>query len=131
MRVLATAMFIAFAVLASIGGKETETNWAALGRNTNGDRTIRHLDKASAQMAEPAQDRPDALLTPWQAIGGMMSVVKDAFNEPSLIEYAKEQGAGIPDSPTAPLSVNSNQRVGCSRLSPNQSRADQPHQTTR
>src|SRR5260370_39744964 len=51
MRVLAIAMSIAFALLAGIEDKETETNWAAPGKNINGDGPIRHLDKASSEYA--------------------------------------------------------------------------------
>jgi hypothetical protein len=45
MRVLATALFIAFAVLASIGGKETQTKQPLFDKGTVGDLTIRHQDQ--------------------------------------------------------------------------------------
>jgi hypothetical protein len=52
MRGLAMAMFIAFALLAGITDKETETNWASPWKNTNGGRPIRHLGKASSEYAD-------------------------------------------------------------------------------
>src|SRR5205085_11042134 len=117
MRVLATAMFIAFAVLASIGGKETRTNWAITGKNGNGDSTIWHLDKTPSEISEPAGDKSKILLSPsW-----IVSAVKDAFDEPSLTEYAKEQGAGIPDLPTASFLRSSNQDSSCSKSASTQS----------
>jgi len=51
MRVLAMAMFVAFALLAGITDKETDTNWASPWKNTNGDGPTRHLDKASSEYA--------------------------------------------------------------------------------
>jgi len=45
MRVLATALFIAFVLLASIGGKETQTKQPLFDKGTVGDLTIRHQDQ--------------------------------------------------------------------------------------
>ena len=45
MRVLATALFIASAVLASIGGKEAQTKQPLFDKGTVGDLTLRHQDQ--------------------------------------------------------------------------------------
>src|SRR5260370_8168297 len=58
MRELATAMFIAFAVLASIGGKEPQTKQPWFDKGTIGDLTISHHDKGvvgSAHHPSPPQ----------------------------------------------------------------------------
>ena len=54
MRVLATALFIAFAVLASIGGKETQTKQPLFDKSTVGDLTLRHQDQGGcADVTKP------------------------------------------------------------------------------
>jgi hypothetical protein len=54
MRVLATALFIAFAVLASIGGKEAQTKQPLFDKGTLGDLTIRRQDQAGcADVTKP------------------------------------------------------------------------------
>ena len=54
MRVLATALFIAFAVLASIGGKETQTKQPLFDKSSVGDLTIRHQDQGGcADVTKP------------------------------------------------------------------------------
>ena len=53
MPVLATAMFIAFAVLA-IGGKESQTKQPSFDKGTIGDLTIRHQDQGGcADVTKP------------------------------------------------------------------------------
>jgi hypothetical protein len=54
MRVLATAMFIAFALLASIGGKESQTKQPSFDKGTIGDLTLRHQDQGGcADVTKP------------------------------------------------------------------------------
>jgi hypothetical protein len=54
MRVLATALFIAFAVLASSGGKESKTKQPWFDKGTVGDLTIRHQDQGGcADVTKP------------------------------------------------------------------------------
>ncbi len=57
MRVLATALFIAFAVLASIGGKESQTKQPWFDKGTIGDLTIRHQDQGGCAGA-PKKSSP-------------------------------------------------------------------------
>src|SRR5260370_17646940 len=51
MRVLATALFIAFAVLASIGGKETQTKQPLFDKSSVGDLTLRHQNQGGCAAA--------------------------------------------------------------------------------
>src|SRR6266571_4067309 len=99
MRVLATALFIAFTVLASIGGKETQTKQPLFDKGTVGDLTIRHQDQGGCAGA-PKKSSP---IISWRSVATVVNNFKEAFNDPSLIDYANQQGIGIADSTTAPL----------------------------
>jgi len=102
-RVLATAMFIAFAVLASIGGKESQTKQRSFGKGTIGDLTVRHPDqRGCADVTKPGEPKKSSPMISWQSVVTMVNNFKEEFNDPSLIEYANQQGIGVPDSPTAP-----------------------------
>jgi hypothetical protein len=126
MRVLATAMFIALAVLASIGGKESETKQPFFGKGTIGDLTIRHQDQGGcAGVTKPDAPTKSSPTISWQSVATMVNHFKEAFNDPALIEYANQQGADIPDSPTAPLVRSSHQESASSKSAPTQSRKPQ------
>ena len=110
MRVLATAMFIAFAVMASIGGKESQTKQPWFDKGTIGDLTIRHQDQGGcAGATKPDAPKKSTLRISWQSVATMVNNFKEAFNDPSLIEYANQQGIGMADSTTAPSKSPSNQ----------------------
>ena len=103
MRVLATAMFIAFVVVASIGGKESQTKQPSFDKGTIGDLTVRRQDRGGcADVTKPGAPKKSSPIISWQSVATMVNNFKEAFNDPSLIEYANQQGIGIPDSPTTP-----------------------------
>jgi hypothetical protein len=56
----------------------------------------------------------------------MVNSFKEAFNDPSLIDYANQQATGIPDSPTAPLLRGSNQDSICWKSASTQARKPSP-----
>ena len=70
-RSLAVVLFIALAVLASVGNK-------------------------------PSERTPSPSLNQGQFFDNVVRSIKDAFNDPELIEYAKEQGTDGCDSLTTP-----------------------------
>jgi hypothetical protein len=109
---LAFVLFIALALLSSIGGKESETKKSTLGKSTKGALVVRHENDDNAS---PVAEATSHKTSPWQSIGRMMNAVQDAFNDPSLIEYANQQDTGIPGSPTTTLLSNSSQQPTCSR----------------
>jgi hypothetical protein len=110
MRVLATAMFIAFAVLASVGGKESQTKQPSFGKGTIGDLTIRYQDQSGcADVAKPGAPKKSSPMISWQSVATMVIDIKEAFNDPALIEYANQQGIGTLDSPTTSLLNTSGQ----------------------
>jgi len=109
MRVLATAMVIALAVLASIGGKESQTKQLSFHKGTIGDLTIRHQDqRGCADVTKPGAPKKSSPMISWQSLATMVKNFKEAFNDPSLIEYANQQGLSIADS-TAPSKTPSSQ----------------------
>ena len=110
MRVLATAMFIAFAVLASIGGKETQTKQPLFDKSTVGDLTLRHQDQGGcADMAKPRARKKSSPMISWQSVATTVNNFKEAFNDPSLIDYANQQGIDTADSTTPPSKSPSSQ----------------------
>ena len=122
MRVLATALFVAFAVLASIGGKETQTKQPLFDKSTVGDLTLRHQDQGGCADS-PKKSSP---MISWQSVATVMNNFKEAFNDPSIIDYANQQATGIPDSPTASRLRDSNQDSTGSKSASTQSRKSSP-----
>jgi hypothetical protein len=118
MRVLATALFMAFAILASIGGKETQTKQPLFDKSTVDDLTLRQQDQGGCADA-PKKSSP---MISWQSIATVMNNFKEAFNDPSIIDYANQQATGIPDSPTASRLRDSNQDSTGSKSASTQSR---------
>ena len=104
MRTLAFIMFAALALLNTTRGKEAETREPAPVETTKSaviidkqhDNVPNVVTKAAGQTMSPP-------LTLSQFMGRIINAFKGAFNDPSLIEYANQQGIGIADSPTAPL----------------------------
>jgi len=110
MRVLATALFIAFVVLASIGGKETQTKQPWFDKGTIGDLTIRHEDQGGcAGATKPGAAKRSSPMISWQSISTTVNNFKEAFNDPSLIDYANQQGIDTADSTTPPSKSPSSQ----------------------
>ena len=122
MRVLATAMFIAFAVLASIGGEESQTKRPSFDKGAIGDLTVRHQDQGGcADVRKPGVPKKSSPMISWQSLATTANDFKEAFNDRSLVEYANQQGIDIPDSPTTPLVNRSSQRPAHSKLPSSQS----------
>jgi hypothetical protein len=110
MRVLATAMFIAVAVLASIGGKESQTKQPSFDKGTIGDLTVRHQDQAGcADVTKPGAPKKSSPMISWQSVATTVNNFKEAFDDPSLIEYANQQKIDTADSTTAPSKSPSSQ----------------------
>jgi hypothetical protein len=127
MQALATAMFIAFAVLASIGGKESQTKQPSFDKDTMGDLTFRHQDQGGcAGVTKPGAPKKSSPIISWQSVAMMVNNFKEAFNDPSLIEYANQQATGIPDSPTTPPLRSSDHYSTRSKSASTQSRKSSP-----
>ena len=90
-RTLAFSLFVGFAFLNTTHGKDTQTDKPAVEvTNTeprdNGDQ--------GASAAAP--------LILWQLAARIVHAFRAALNDPSLIEYANQQGTGIPDLQKTP-----------------------------
>jgi hypothetical protein len=117
-RTLALLMFILLALLGTIGGKESQTKQPSFDKGTIGDLTIRHQDQGGCAGA-PKKSSP---IISWQSVATVVNNFKEAFNDPSLIDYANQQATGIPDSPKVPRLRDSNQDSICSKSASTQSR---------
>jgi hypothetical protein len=101
MRTLALLMFLGVALLNTTDGKDAQTNKpAAITTNMetvdNGHRTT------SEARTEPTGQTISAALALWQFTDRIVHALTAALNDPSLIEYAKQQGTDIPDLQTTP-----------------------------
>jgi hypothetical protein len=113
---LAFTMFVALALLSNIRGKEAETRESEPVRTTNSELIIdKHHDDVPHVVTKAAGRMVSAPLTLRQFMGGIINACKGGFNDPSIIEYANQQGIGIPDSPTTPLLDTSSQPLAPSK----------------
>lgn len=96
-RALAIAMFIGFALLGIVGGKESQAKKPSFGKT--GDPASEHRDpSACGRATKDAKPKRFSLETSWQAISAMMNGIHAAFNNPELIDYANQQGTGMPET---------------------------------
>jgi hypothetical protein len=96
-------------------------------KGTVGDLTIRHQDRGGcADVTKPGAPKKSSPMISWQSVATMVNSFKEAFNDPSLIDYANQQATGIPDSPTAPLLRGSNQDSICWKSASTQARKPSP-----
>ena len=91
MRTLALLMFLGVALLNTTDGKDAQTKEPAAGiSNTEVVTDGRH------------ESSPVAPLILWQLTKQIAQAFTSAVNDPSLIEYARQQGSDIPDLQTTP-----------------------------
>jgi hypothetical protein len=95
-RSLAVALFIALALVASFANKP----WAT-----------RKLSVSNLSSSQSRGYEPYLTLNPHQLFGNIVGSIKDAFDDPALVEYAKEQGVDIPDTPAISHPVESDKYV--------------------
>ncbi len=119
---LAFMMFVALALLSNTRGKEAETRELAPVETTRSEVIIdKQHDNVPNVVTKAAGQTMSLPPTLWQ----FMVRIIDAFNDPSLIEYANQLGIGIADSPTAPLPDTSGQP-----LAPSKSPSSQPSRSS-
>ena len=86
-RSLAVVMFVALAVVASVGNKPSHKT---------------ALDLTNSFSIRQSRDQESFLSpNPWQLFGNTLRSIRNAFNDPALIECAKDQGVDTADSPMA------------------------------
>jgi hypothetical protein len=91
MRTLALLMFLGVALLNTSDGKDAQTKEPAAG--------ISHAEVVTDGRHESSPVTPLIL---WQLTKWIDQAFKAAVNDPSLIEYARQQGTNIPDLQTTP-----------------------------
>ena len=100
---LAFIMFVAFALLSNTRGNEAETRELASIETTKSEVIIdKQHDNVPYVVTKAAGQTMSLSPTLWQLMVRIIDAFKGAFNDPSLIEYANQQGIGIAESPTAP-----------------------------
>jgi hypothetical protein len=110
MGTLALIMFVGFALLSTTRGNEAETGQPAFAETTKSEVIIdKQHDNVPNIVIKAAGQTTSPPLTLSQFVGGIINAFNGAFNDPSLIEYANQQGIGIADSLTAPLPDTSSQ----------------------
>ena len=123
---LAFIMFVALALLSNTRGKEAETRELAPVETTKSEVIIdKQHDNVPNVVTKAAGQTMPPPLTLSQFMGRIINAFKGAFNDPSLIESANQQGIGIADSPTAPLPDTSSQP-----FAPSKSPSSQPNRSS-
>jgi hypothetical protein len=101
MHTLALLMFVGFAVLNTTRGNDAETKEPASAGNSETQVVDnRHHERAQAATVRFSYTTSGPSIL-WQLISSIVNDFEHAFNDPALIEYAKEQGVDTSDSPTA------------------------------
>jgi hypothetical protein len=90
-RTLALLMFVGFAFLNTTHGKDPQTDKPAVGVTNTEPRDNSYQGTSAA-----------APLILWQFTARIVHAFTAALNDPSLIEYAKQQGTDVPDLQTTP-----------------------------
>jgi hypothetical protein len=122
MGTLAFIMFAGLALLNTTRGKEADTRERAPVETIKSEVIIdKQHDNVPNVVTKAAGQPMSPPLTLSQFMGRVINAFKGAFNGPSLIEYANQQGIGIADSPAAPLPDTSSQP-----LAPSKSPSSQP-----
>jgi hypothetical protein len=91
MRTLALLMFVSFAVLNSTHGNDAQTKDPAVG-----------ISKTEVATDGRHESSPVAPLILWQLTKRIAQAFTALVNDPSLIEYAKQQGTDTRDLQTTP-----------------------------
>ena len=119
---LAFILFVALALLNTTRGKDAETREPAPVETTKSEVIIdKQHDNVPNGVTNAAGQTMSLPPTLWQ----FMVRIIDAFNDPSLIEYANQLGIGTADSPTASLPDTSGQP-----LAPSKSPSSQPSRSS-
>jgi hypothetical protein len=101
MRTLALLMFVSFAVLNTTHGNDGETKRQVTGNIETQVITNRQHDLAQASTPPTNYTTPAPSIL-WQLTERIVQAFTAAINDPSLIEYANQQGTDIPDLQKTP-----------------------------
>jgi hypothetical protein len=100
-RTLAFLMFLGFAVLNTTHGRNAEAN--KLAAITTNMETLDNGHRGTSEArTEPTGQTISAALVLWQLTGRIVQAFTGAVSDPSLIEYAQQQGTDTLDLQTTP-----------------------------
>jgi hypothetical protein len=100
MRTLALLMFVGFAVVNTTHGKDAQTKESAVVGNNKIEIVDNSHNQAAHVATEPAGHAASEGSILWQFVGNIFNAVKNALNDPSLIDCARQQGIETSDSLT-------------------------------
>jgi hypothetical protein len=109
MRTLALLMFVGFAVVNTTHGKDAETKKSALVGTNKIEIADNSHNEAADVATEPAGHTTSEGSILWQFMSGIFNAFENALNDPSLIDYATQQGIETSDSLTTLRSNASSQ----------------------
>ena len=101
MRTLALLMFVSFAVLNTTHGNDGETKQQVTKNSRRQALANQQLDLAQASTPPTNYTTPAPSIL-WQLTERIVQAFTAAVNDPSLIEYAKQQGTDTLDLQTTP-----------------------------
>jgi hypothetical protein len=114
---LAVVMLVTFALLSSVGGKESPKSPSS--SSETGGTLARGKDRTPCPGATPSVSLESSrILSVNLLLTQVVERLRKAFNDPALIDYANQQGIGIPGSSTTPLpGGTSKQMITAARIS--------------
>jgi hypothetical protein len=116
MGTLALIMFVVFALLSTSHGKDDGNGGPAPAGIAKGEVIIdKSHDDASKIVSGQAGQTISELRILWQLMGTIVNAFEGAFNDPSLIEYGKQQGTDISELLTTPCPNTSSQPLTTSK----------------
>jgi hypothetical protein len=113
-------MFVGFALLNTTRGKDAENNDFAFARTSKPGIVDNGRHSISQVPADLAEQRTAASSILWQFVSGIIKAVADALNDPSLIDYAKQQGLDPSDALTGTCHNFATEATTASKPSPMQ-----------
>jgi hypothetical protein len=116
MGTLALIMFVALALLNDSHGKDAGNEGPAPVGIGKGEVVVdKSHDDASKIVSGQAGQTISELRILWQLMGTIVNAFEGAFNDPSLIEYGKQQGTDISELLTTPCPNTSSQPLTTSK----------------
>lgn len=91
-------MFVGFALLNTTRGKDAKNKGFAFARISKLEIVDNGRHATSQIPTDSAEQRTAASSIVWQFVSGILKAVTDALSDPSLIDYAKQQGLDPSDA---------------------------------
>jgi hypothetical protein len=106
---IAFIMFIAFAFLSTTRGKDAEAKGPPGAGTTRSQIVVDKQNDGARALTDAVAQKMSQSPILWQFVGRIINAFEAAFNESSLIEYARQEGLDTTDWPPAPFLNTSSQ----------------------